>query len=109
MTEECKSGFSYKWDQPLNSGLISRTIYDIHEEKGEAREKYLENILSSKKGQELKLVPDNIAIVYAEVTRELDGTLVSPDSYDEQYFILIREDAHSPWLIQSMGQGYGGI
>ena len=89
-----------------NYGLISVNINGIEEYRGEKFNSRANMYIDSPLGKSWGLRDaDNMTIVLADAELVQDGTMVSPSSYTEWEFILIRKNKHSPWKIANFGMG----
>lgn len=89
-------------------GVISLSINSV---QAVENAQHLQNILEDEDAAKMGLTEENIALVDAYIDVQYDGTKVPDQSGDNVYigFTLIRQDKDSPWLINTYGQGLGGV
>jgi hypothetical protein len=89
-------------------GVINLSINSV---QGVENAQHLQNILEDEDAAKMGLTEENIALVDAYINVQYDGTKVPDQSGDNVYigFTLIRQDKDSPWLINTYGQGLGGV
>lgn len=89
-------------------GMISLAINSVQTVENA---QHLQNILEDEDAAKMGLTEENIALVDAYINVQYDGTKVPYNSGENEYigFTLIRKDSASPWLINTYGQGLGGV
>jgi hypothetical protein len=112
LTDERRSAYEagraeYPSETEFGSSVVSLTVYEIRQYKGEAATRKANELINSPLGEKWGVTDtENVAYVKAHFNEELVETAQPLDDDDPEWgFVLIRENENSPWLIADWGYG----